>query len=285
MAKDLSGFEREEPGRGSRVPRRLHLSERNAYVPVTVGVVGVYGVAEAILAFRANASLGAYGAALVLLVLLAAVTFIGSLRESRAAGQRFYLALSLLPILTIARMALSDLPLSFLDPLLVYLLLAIALVSSRPTMGIRLELRGLRGRRLARVVLLGAVLAIALAVLALLLPLGGSAPPAVTPLLWALALAPVALLDEIWFRGILQASISRVTAGPSGWIATAAIFAAYGAPFSTPAGFLFHAAYGFLLGALAVRRDNLPITLLARTAMVVVLALLNPALFGSGVLV
>ena len=285
MAKDPVESEEKEPERRGHIARRLFLSAQHAYGLATIAVVCGYGAAEAMLAFPAGGSLEVYGGGLVLLVLLAAATFIGSLGERRGGSQRFYLTLSLLPVLTIARLAFKNLPVGLLDPLLVYLLLAIALVSSRPTMRVRLEIRGFTWRRLARAVLLGAILATALAILALLLPVQGTAPSEVAPWLVALALVPVALLDEVWFRGILQTSVSRVTAAPSAWVATAILFAAYGAPFSTPAGLVFRTGYGFLLGVLAIRQENLPITLVARTAMVAILAVLSPAVVGSGLLV
>ena len=285
MAKEPSEFEGKEPERGSRAARRLPRSARDVYGLVTLAVVCAYAAAAALIALPRGGSLEAYGVGLVLLVLLAAVTFICSLREPRGGGQRFYLTLSLLPVLTIARLAFADLPLGVLDPLFVYLLLAIALLSARPTMRIRLEIRNFTGRQLSRAVLLGAVLAAALAILAILLPIPMGAPPEVAPPVLAFALAPVALLDELWFRGILQPSVAQVTATPLGWIATAAVFTAYGVPFSTPAGIAFRAGYGLLLGVLAIRRDNLPIPLVARTAMVAILALLSPAILGSGMLV
>ncbi len=226
-----------------------------------------------------------YPAGLALLVLLSAAAFLGSLLQPRKAGQRFYLALSLVPALTVARLAFAGNAVSVLDPLLVYLLLAVTVFAFRQSTEVRSEFRGLTGRQLARSLPLGVALAAAITIFGVVLPLPTAALPVADPWISVLIVAPMALLDEFWFRGLLQGGLAGATTARWGWIATVALFVAYGAPFGAWPTVVFRLGYGVVLGALAMRRENLPVTLTARTAMAVALAALVPGLVGTGLLV
>lgn len=243
-----------------------------------------YGIAAAFLALSADGPSTLYPGGLLLLVLLGAGVFVGNLLDPRTTGQRFYLGLSIVPGLTVARLAFRGMPPEILDPLFVYLLLAVTVLVFRQTTGAPSGLRELTRDQWARALPLGGALAVGLAILGIVLYAPGgfaSGGPAWIPVL---VVAPVAFLDEFWFRGLLQRALASVTSTKWGWLATSAIFAAYGAPFCTPATFAFRAAYGLALGALAMRRENLPVVLLARTGMVVAIAALNPSLVGTGLL-
>ncbi len=267
-----------------RLGLRAPLSDRPYHI-VLASFVGLYGLVGAMLALGLAGAPAAYVEGLILLVLLASAVFLGSLLEGRRTEQRFYLALSMIPGLTIARLAFEGLTVSILDPLFTYLLLAGTLLVLRPTIGATLGVRGSRRHRLLIALPLGGGLAAAFAILGLVVPLqGGPAPSAPT---WFLVfiLAPVALLDEFWFRGILQGELAGATSASWGWLATAGIFAAYGAPFATPSTFLFRLGYGVVLGTLAIHRENVPAVMVARTAMVVALVALSPALASTSILV
>ena len=95
----------------------------------------------------------------------------------------------------------------------------------------------------------------------------------------------MALLDEFWFRGVLQGTLARATSAEWGWLGTAVLFVAYGAPFGNGITLLFRMAYGLAFGALAMRRENLPVSLVARTVMTVALLALSPGLAGTSLIV
>ena len=250
-----------------------------------VAFVCAFAAAQWTVALAAGAAGGLYPAGLLLLVLLAVGAFVGSLRERRQAAQRFYLVLSMVPILAIARLAFSDTPIPLLDPLLVYLLLAVAMLSLRQSAGADVPGPRWSPRSFLRALPFGLAVAAGLAILALVLPIPASAVPEGPPWLPVLVLGPVALLDEFWFRGLLQGEAARLTSAPVAWIAVAVMFAAYGVPFGTPAALLFRAGYGVLLGALAMRRDNLPITLVARIGFVLAVLAVNAGLAGTALFV
>lgn len=260
------------PYEGSRLPVLL------------AAFVAAYAVLDGVVTFFAGTPGLPYGAVLLVLAALAGGMFFASLVERRPAAQRCYLVLSILPILTLTRFAFSGNPIVLLDPLLVYLLLALALVALRSAAGSEPEVPALGRRGILRSLGLGLSLAAAITLLGFVLPLGGG-PASEPPWLLALVLAPAALLDEFWFRGILQGSIARVTSAPSGWIATVVLFAAYGEPFGTATALLFRVGLGLTFGALAMRRENVPVTLVARTALTVGLLALNPGLAATSLLV
>jgi membrane protease YdiL (CAAX protease family) len=85
---------------------------------------------------------------------------------------------------------------------------------------------------------------------------------------------PVAFLDELWFRGFLQARIGSVTSKLPSWLATALLFAAYGAPFGSVPTVAFRLLLGLVLGAIATRPGNVPLVLIARTVTAIAIAFL-----------
>ena len=247
--------------------------------------VGVYAVAMAVLTLAAEGRTPLYPVGLALLVVLAGGLFAGTLLDSRKGAQRFYLALTIVPCLTLARFAFEDASLPILDPLFAYLLLAATLLVIRQSAAIGAELRRLDRRDVLRALPLGAALAAAFTIVGLLLP--GTGEPVSQGAAWipAVVLVPVALLDELWFRGVLQGSVARVTSPGWGWLATVAVFVAYGAPFETPVGIGFRLAYSLVLGAVVIRRENLPVSLVARTALAAALALLSAGFVGGSLIV
>ncbi len=271
---------------GSRQPTPAALSPYEGYrFPLLLtSFVAAYAVLQGVLALSAGAASEAYAVSVILLALLAAAMFLPSLADPRAAAARGYVVLSILPVLTVARIAFGGASTPLVGPLLVYLLLAVTVLALRPSPGVPSELPVLGRRQLARALALGGALAAGITILAFFLPfpVGTVDGP---PWLPALLFAPVALLDELWFRGILQGSIARLTSAPSGWIATAVLFAAYGEPFGTPSTLLFRIALGLAFGALAMRRENLPVTLVARTAITAALLALSPGLAATSLLV
>lgn len=268
---------------GERRPAREPPRGRNLYREGLVLFVAVYASAADALSIPAYSEIYALG--LGALVVLTAAVFVANLRSPHPSGQRFYLALSIIPTLTIARLAFADLPILVLDPILVYLLLAVALLTFRETTGARVVLAG-RGRApWARALLLGGGLATGMSIFGFVFLAPGPSSTEVQPWLWAVSLAPVALLDELWFRGLLQRDLTDRTSAPWGWIATAAIFVAYGAPLGTPATLVFRSAYGLVFGALAMRQENVAATLVARIAMTVALVLLIPGLADTSLIV
>ncbi len=95
-----------------------------------------------------------------------------------------------------------------------------------------------------------------------------------------LILAPVILVDELGFRGVLRSAPAGVTSARRAWLPTAALFAAYGAPLYTPPTFLFRLAHGKILGALAMRLKNLPMFLVAPITVTVALVVLGATAVG-----
>ncbi|HYM40905.1 MAG TPA: CPBP family glutamic-type intramembrane protease [Thermoplasmata archaeon] len=252
---------------------------------VLAGFVGAYALAGTLLAL----SLAGLGDFLVpgmaFLVLLCVGVFAGSLLDARRTAQRFYLALSLVPSLSIARLAFLGVSVPIFDPLFVYLLFAVALLAFRQSTGSGQAPGRMSRRQVPRALILGSGLAAAFAILGVVLPLA-SGPVTPLPLWMSLPiLAPIALLDELWFRGFLQQGLAGATTARQGWLATAVLFVAYGAPFGTPTVLLFRAAFGVTLGALAMRPVNLPAALVARTVMAVALVALAPGLSGASLIV
>lgn len=244
-----------------------------------------YGVAGASLLLAAQGVDALLPEGLALLVLLSGAMFVGGILEPRKNAQVFYLALSVVPALTLARMGFGVTVQFIIDPLLVYLLLAVTILVLRQSIGARPEARGLTRRQTLRALPLGVALAAGFTVLGTLLPVAGataSAGPSWVPLV---VLAPVALLDEFWFRGVLQGTLARATSAEWGWLGTAVLFVAYGAPFGNGITLLFRMAYGLAFGALAMRRENLPVSLVARTVMTVALLALSPGLAGTSLIV
>jgi hypothetical protein len=272
-------------GVARHAPEFSRWSPEAAFRVVLAAFVVGYGAAAAFLILSVEGPSALYPGGLVLLVLLGAGVFVGNLLDRRKSGQRFYLALSIIPGLTVARLAFTGMPPEILNPLFVYLLLAVTVLVFRQTTGTPSGLRELTRDQWARALPLGGALAVGLAILGILLFAPGGWASGTRAWIPVLIVAPVAFLDEFWFHGLFQRGLAGVTSAKWGWIATAAIFAAYGAPFCTPATFAFRSAYGLALGALAMRRENLPVVLLARTGMVVAIAALNPGLVGSGLLV
>ncbi len=263
---------------GSQAPAR-------PYPLVLFAFVGVYGLASALLDLGLAGGAVVYAEALVLLVLLAAGVFVGGILEAQASGQRLFLALTIPPALTIARLSFEALTQPMLNPLFVYVLLAGTLLVLGPRSEAVFGSRALRPARLLRTIPIGAGLAMGLAVLGTVLPIqGGPVPEGPTWFLLAV-LVPAVLVDELWFRGVLQGEVAGATSAAWGWLATAAIFAAYGAPFGGLSAFLVRLVIGIVLGALAIRRENVAATLIARALMVAALVAFNPALTGTSVVI
>ena len=260
-------------------------SAEATYLLLLAAFVCGYGIAAALLTLSIEGPGAAYPGGLVLLVLLGAGVFVGTLLDTREPAQRFYLALSIVPGLSVARLAFKGMPPEILDPLFVYLLLAVTVLVFRQTTGMPSGLRQLSRAEWARALPLGAELAAGLGILGIVLFGPGGSTAGGPVWISVLVVAPVAFLDEFWFRGILQRGLASVTSAKWGWLATAVLFAAYGAPFATPATFLFRCAYGLAFGALAMRRENLPVVFLARTGMAVAIAAFNPGLVGNALIV
>jgi len=267
--------------RTGRRPDPTEPSSRDAFSLLLLSFVAAYGIVEAVLSFSLAGTGSFVAAALVLLVFLAVGVFIGSLLELRRALQQFYLALSLLVCVTIARLAFAQVSIPILGPLLAYLLLAATLVVYRPSAEIPSGMHSASRMQLLRAIPLGACLAAAFVILGFVIPFPETSGAEGPILLSVLVLGPAALLDEFWFRGVLQDRLAHIMSARWSWLATAILFVSYGAPFGTLPDLLFRSAYGLTLGALATRRENLPLVLLARTAMAVALVLLNPRLIGS----
>ena len=268
----------------STVPRERSGSLPAVRLSVLIFVVG-YGLAGPALTPSLAGSSGLYPLGLACLIVLTTGAFAANFRHPERSAQQVYLALSIVPALTIARLALVGLPEWFLDPIFAYLLLAVAILVLRDTSGARVLFQSRTAKSPILALALGGGLAEGLSILGFVFL--GPAPSAakLDAWLWAGLLAPVALLDELWFRGLLQQSLTRALPNSWGWVATAAIFAAYGAPFGTLSTFVFRSAYGLVLGFVATRRENLPASLVARTAMTVALVVLLPGLAATSLIV
>ena len=278
---DREGADTGGARRPEEAPRR---PEGSRTALLLTGFVAAFAVLQGTATLTEGAQGPIYPASLVLLAVLSGGLFLASFAEARPAAQRAYVLLAVLPILTLARLAFAQTVVSLLDPLLVYLLLAVTLLALRPSIGPWPAVPA-RGRRtLMRALVLGGTLAAGVTALGFALPLPQSAVVE-SPWLSALVLVPVALLDEFWFRGILQGSVAQVTSAPSGWIGVAVLFASYGEPFGPPSALLFRIALGLVLGALAMRRENLPATLVARAALTLGLLVVSPGLAGTSLLV
>jgi len=252
---------------------------------VLAAFVITYALVAALLAVSQEGPSGFLAGALFLLVLLSAGVFIGSLLEIRRAVQRVFLALSIVPGLTLARLVFAGASLSILNPLFVYLLLAAALTTFPASEQRSWELRDPTLGAVLRALPFRAALAAAFIVLGLVLPLQASSPPEGAVWIFLLAIVPSAFLDEFWFRGILQSGLAGVGTRRMGWLITVALFVAYGAPFGNLNTLLFRAAYGTVFGAVAMGRGNLAVTLVARTAMSIALVALGTGLAGGSLLV
>jgi membrane protease YdiL (CAAX protease family) len=256
----------------------------NRYVGVLAFFVCVYGLAQILLGSSGGEPGPFFPAGLAALVLLSAGVFVGSLWDLRPTAQRFYLALSILPGLTIARLAFEGISPAALDPLFVYLLLAITLLALQQATPGESGLEDLRRRSLLPALALGGALAASFTVLGAVLPLEKGAAPLGPLWIPALVLIPSAFLDEFWFRGILQRGLSQAASPGWGALATVLLFASYGAPFGDLNALLFRAAYASVFGVLAIRRQNLLVLLVARTAMTAALLVLNPTWAGTSFL-
>ncbi len=270
----------------ARTEPHVRSSALGGTYPLVLGAfLGVYGLISVMLNLGLGGGATVFVGSLILLVLLGAGVFVGSLLEVGAAGQWFYLTLSILPGLTIARLAFAALPQPILDPLFAYLLLAGTILVLGPHPEAIVGARRLRREHLLRALPIGGALAAGLVALGLVLPLEGGPIPQGPVWFPILVLAPAAFLDELWFRGILQGAVARVTSAPGGWLATVVLFAAYGSPFSTLSAILVRLGVGVVLGALAIRRENVPAVLIARPLVVAALVALSPGLAGTSVLV
>jgi hypothetical protein len=277
---------KEDEDRILRKAFRPHSSVlRGPRIWVLIASVCSYGLVTALLALFQGQSLALLAGTLALLVFLSAGVFIAGLLEARSAGQRAFLALSMVPALTIARLVFADTALPILSPLLVYLLLAAALMTFPASERASLGLRGLNRGAVLRALLLGAVLAVGFVVLGLVLPPEASSSALGSFGISLLAIVPSAFVDEFWFRGILQSGLSESTSRNLGWLATLALFVAYGAPFGNLYALLFRSAYGAVFGAVARGRGNLPVTLVARTCMATALLAIVPGFAGRSLLV
>jgi membrane protease YdiL (CAAX protease family) len=265
--------------------RRRPFVPGGSYRLVLASFVGAYAIAEVILAPSLVSAGGFYPEGLGLLVLLAAGVLVGGMLESRQDAQRFYLALCIVPSLTIARLALASATPVLLAPLFLYLLLAVTILVLRQTANVGSVARDIRRGDIVRALPLGAVVATGFAILGTFLPGPGSVMDLEGISITLVVLVPVTLLDELWFRGILQRELSGLTSSRWGWLATAALFAAYGAPFGNAIAILFRAGYGLSAGAIVMRPQNVPVALASRMALVVALVLLNPTLVGTSVIV
>jgi membrane protease YdiL (CAAX protease family) len=272
------------------IPPRGALSQEPSHAALPSSVVLatfvlLYAVGAAMLAVSIAGDASLYAPGLFLLVLLSAAVFVGSLRASADALQRFYLVLTIAPGLTIARLTfVSAVPPAF-DLLFVYFLLAGTLAVYRQAgAGEPLVVVGDAGKVLRGLPSAG-IVAVALAILALQLPRAG-VPAGVGPAwIGVTVAAPVAFLDELWFRGVLQQRLQAVTSRRTSWLATALLFVAYGEPFGTVTSLAFRMVVGLVLGAIAARPGNLPLVLVARTLMAVAIALVIPGSIETSLIV
>ena len=253
---------------------------------VLIGLFALlYGVGQAAVALSIGGPEGLLPASLFLLVLLAAGLFFAGVFEPRKDVQQLYVAVALMPVLTIARLSFYAGILTAYDPLFVYLLLGVTLI------GFRQAWRGPplvtveRPKRLILALPLVAILTFGFVDLALYLPRGPSVP--VSGPIWfgAFVAGPVAFLDELWFRGILQTRIARLTSPGVAFLVTAALFTAYGAPFGPPGILPFRLALGLMLGSIAIREDRLLLALGSRTAIAIAFVVLSPGLLGTSLVV
>ncbi len=244
-----------------------------------------YALIQAALAVSLAGSAGLLPVSLLLLVLLAAAVFVAGLLDGRSTAQPLYLALCVLPCLTIARLAFTAEAFSAFDPLFVYLLLAVALIGYRQTTGARpLVAEGFSGS-FQRTFGLAVVLAAAFVAVALQFGGLGGTSTSGPPWLDLAVVAPVALLDELWFRGVLQGQLAASTSRLGAFLAVLVLFVAYGAPFGGLNVLAFRAGFGVAFGLVAVRRRNLPLVLVARVLMALALVLLVHAALGTSVIV
>jgi hypothetical protein len=248
---------------------------------VVIAFVSTYGLVATLLVMPAEPSLAPFVGAMALLVLLCASVFIGSLLAARHTVQRAFLALSVVPALTITRLVFADATLPVLDPLFVYLLLAAALTTFAASERESWGLRDLNRGAVLRALLLGVGLAAGFVVLGWLFPADASSVPQGSIGIYLLAIVPSAFLDEFWFRGILQSRLAAAGTRNLGWLVTLALFVAYGAPFGNVYTLLFRMGYGAVFGAVAMGRGNLPVTLAGRTLLAIALIVVAPG-FGGG---
>lgn len=266
----------------------LPVAPRMGKVPfrsVLATFVCAYALVQAALAMSLAGFTALLPGAFVLLVLLAAGVFVAGLLDRQSAAQPLYLALCVLPCLTLARLAFTAGAFSAFDPLFVYLLLAVALVGYRQATGGRPFITEGVTEPFGRTFALAALLAAGFVALAIQLGPLGAASTTGPPWLGLAVVAPVALLDELWFRGILQGQLAATISRPGAFLAVLVLFVAYGAPFGGLNVLAFRFAFGFAFGLVAVRRRNLPIVLSARVLLAVALVLLVHAALGTSVIV
>jgi membrane protease YdiL (CAAX protease family) len=257
----------------------------NRYAGFLAFFVCVYALIQTLLTSSKGEPGPFFSVGLAALVLLSAGAFVGSLLDSRRDAQRFYLALSILPGLTLARLAFLGISPAVLDPLFAYLLLAVTLLVLQQATPGESGLERVQRRHVLRALVLGGALAGAFTVLGVVLPLANPASSPAPAWIPALVLIPSAFLDEFWFRGVVQGGVARISSPTWGAVATVLLFASYGVPFGGLNPLLFRAAVASVLGAVAIRRQNLLVTLVARTAMTAALALLIPSVTGTSLLV
>lgn len=260
-------------------------AEKTPFRVVLASFVCIYSLVQFAIAVALADANPLLAPALVLLVLLAAGVFVGGLLDDRRMAHQFYLALCVLPCLTLARLAFTSGVSSAFDPLFVYLLLAVALLVYRQSTGARpVVLEGWAAHPIGTL-LGGFLLAAPFVLLGFRISSVGPLAFGNPPLLDLAVVAPIALLDEVWFRGILQGQLAAATSRPSAFFATFILFVAYGAPFGGVPILAFRATFGFVFGLVALRRRSLPVALTARVLLAWALVVLTPAALGTSLLV
>jgi hypothetical protein len=249
-----------------------------------------FGACQIILALSIEIAIPLAPVAIAALAILAGACFVYGLRDSRRAPQRFFLTLSMLPILTLARLSFQNLVTPITQLLLVYTLLAVALLTFRQTVEPG-AFAPLRDRRVligwSTMAVFGGVVFAAAGFRISLFSSDVSAP-----LTGAVLVAiPLSAIDEFWFRGLLQSNVAEMTSRREAYLAIVLLFVGYGLPFPIPGpslglfGTLGSIAYRFPLAAvlgwyaLVPRRTGLAV--FTRVVAALVFSLFAPALVSS----
>ncbi|MEE9196826.1 MAG: CPBP family glutamic-type intramembrane protease [bacterium] len=204
----------------------------------------------------------------------------GGVIDSEPAHRRFYLAAAILPTFTLVRLSLIGTLAPLSEEILSYLLLAATLVFYQHATQAATGRMSLRGPDIIRSLRDAIPLGFALAIAALILlpaPLSTVPEEAVFAIL---AAGAVALIDEYFFRGILQSQISAVSRPVVGWLATAFLFAAFAATTGDLTVIAYRAGLGLLLGFLVWWRGLLAHALMTRTVSVLLIGVLAPLDFS-----
>ena len=100
----------------------------------------------------------------------------------------------------------------------------------------------------------------------------------------AVAAGLIALVDEVWFRGILQPKASACSRPLAGWLVASALFVAFGAYAADPVSIALRVGIGCLLGILMWHTRSLPLALATRVAFAAAVVFLAPPAFDSALI-